>query len=100
MRWLATTIVKHTITPVKRHCALCVCCTQATWRAGYWVGSMGYACFHGQHLAVALGLGLPTILLLGLGIPLLVGGMVGRHRHELDTAPCRRRLGFAYRSYQ
>ena len=81
---------------------------QATWQAGYWVENMRYACFTGRHLAVALGLGLPALLLLGLpallllglGIPLLFAFMVWRHRLELDSAPCRRRLGFAYRSYK
>ncbi|KAL0038200.1 hypothetical protein WJX79_007783 [Trebouxia sp. C0005] len=71
---------------------------QASWRAGYWVQNMQYACFIGRHLAVALGLGLPALLLLGLGIPLLFAFMVWRHRLELDSAPCRQRLGFAYRS--
>ena len=73
---------------------------QATWQAGYWVENMQYACFTGRHLAVALGLGLPALLLLGLGIPLLFAFMVWRHRLELDSAPCRRRLDFAYRSYK
>ncbi|KAL0044505.1 hypothetical protein WJX82_010100 [Trebouxia sp. C0006] len=73
---------------------------QATWQAGYWVENMRYACFTGRHLAVALGLGLPALLLLGLGIPLLFAFMVWRHRLELDSAPCRQRLGFAYRSYK
>ncbi len=73
---------------------------QATWQAGYLVENMRYACFTGRHLAVALGLGLPALLLLGLGIPLLFAFMVWRHRLELDSAPCRTRLGFAYRSYK
>lgn len=73
---------------------------QATWPAGYWSGNMKYECFQGWHLGVALGLGLPTLLLLGLGIPVLFGFMVGRHRHELNEAACMQKLGFAYRSYK
>ena len=49
---------------------------QATWQAGYWVENMRYACFTGRHLAVALGLGIPALLLLGLGVK---GDRPGQH---------------------
>lgn len=73
---------------------------QATWDMGYWANDMDHVCFQGWHLALSLALGLPSLLVLGAGIPVLFAYMLWRHRHTLDDADTREKLGFAYRSYK
>lgn len=67
---------------------------------GYWANDMEHACFRGWHLGIALGLGLPSLILLGIGIPLLFAFMIWRHRGTLQEDHTRERLGFAYRSFK
>lgn len=57
-------------------------------------------CFHGWHLRLTLGLALPGLLFLGAGIPLLSAKMLWKRRHELDTDVCKRKLGYAYKSFR
>ena len=73
---------------------------QATWHKGYWAADMEHACFRGWHLGVTLGLGLPSLLLLGIGIPILFAYMIWRHRGTLQESSTREKMGFAYRSYK
>ena len=73
---------------------------QATWHKGYWASDMQHVCFHGWHLGVSLGLGLPSLILLGIGIPMLFAFIVFRHRRALQEDFTREKLGYAYRSYK
>ena len=61
---------------------------------------MTVPCFHGWHLALSMGLGIPLLGVVIVGIPLLPGYLIFRHRHKLWTTAVKLRLGFLYKSYR
>ena len=73
---------------------------QATWPLGYWVPDMSQPCFTGWHLKVSLALGIPLLVIICIGIPLLPYLLLRRHRHQLQTSEVHLHLGFIYRSYR
>jgi hypothetical protein len=67
---------------------------------GYWVGSINQQCFAGFHLRWAMGLGLPSVLLWCVIVPVAMG--VGLHmcRSRADSGSFREHFGFLYRTYR
>ena len=57
-------------------------------------------CFDGWHLRLTGGLALPGLLFLGVGIPLAFARMLHKRRHELGTDVCKKKLGYAYKSFR
>ena len=73
---------------------------QATWLHGYWVSDMRMECFTGTHLHWAGIIGVPLLLLFGLGIPLVSLAVLLYHRHALDQSAISLRYAFIYRPYR
>lgn len=73
---------------------------QATWPAGYWVSDMTIQCFEGAHLRWAGVIGVPLLLLTGVGIPLASLSVLLYHRRRLNLVPIRLRYGFMYQPYR
>jgi hypothetical protein len=69
-----------------------------TW--GYWVSSIQQECFAGYHLRWAMGLGLPSVLLWCLVVPVAMGVGLYVCRHRADSASFREHFGFLYRTYK
>ena len=73
---------------------------QADWHHGYWVPDMGFQCFTGWHLKVALALGLPLLLLTWLVIPLMPTLLLFSRRQELNKPEVQLQLGYIYQCYK
>lgn len=86
---------RYTACSIRDECAM-----QATWRWGYWVPDMTVQCFDNWHLPFSLGLGVPLLVLVVVGIPLLPTFLLVKHRRKLNTTAVKLRLGFVYTSYQ
>ena len=67
---------------------------------GYWVSSPDQACFAGYHKAWALGLGLPSILLWCVAVPVAMGLGLFLCRAKADEDSFREHFGFLYRNYR
>lgn len=61
---------------------------------------MTVQCFTGKHLRWSGYIGVPLLLLTGLGIPLVSLAVLLYHRHALDLTSVRLRYGFIYRPYR
>jgi hypothetical protein len=68
--------------------------------AGYWVSDMTQGCFAGYHKAWALGLGLPSLLLWCIAVPVAMGVGLFLCRAKADEDSFREHFGFLYRSYR
>lgn len=73
---------------------------QATARWGYWVPDMTVQCFQGWHTVLSLGLGIPLLLLVCVGIPSLPLALLYKHPQKLNTTAVQLRLGSIYTSYK
>ena len=73
---------------------------QATWGRGYWLSDMSVQCFTGAHLRWAGFLGIPLVLVTGLGIPLISLSVLLYHRKKLDQTKVRMKYGFIYQPYR
>ena len=77
---------------------------QATWQHGYWVLDMSNKCFHGWHLTFALTVGLVSVLLFCIGIPLatllVLAWKVCISRQSLDDPQVIHDAGFLYQSFK
>ena len=73
---------------------------QAAKKYGYWVPDMSVECLTGWHLRLALGLGVPLLVVCCFGMPLLPVCLLLRHRKELQTASTQLQLGFLYKPYR
>jgi hypothetical protein len=67
---------------------------------GYWVSSVEQECFAGYHKGWALGLGLPSILLWCVAVPVAMGVGLYLCRGKSDEAGFREHFGFLYRNYR
>ena len=61
---------------------------------------MSMPCFTDWHLKVSLGLGLPLLVIVCLGVPLLPYLLLRHHRGQLHTPAVKLSVGFIYRSYK
>ena len=77
-----------------------VCMQQAEWPLGYWVPDMSMPCFTDWHLKVSLSLGLPLLIIICLGVPLLPYLLLRRYKRQLETPAVKLQVGFIYRSYK
>ena len=57
-------------------------------------------CWHGAHLAWSLALGLPGLLLIVLGFPLITLASLIESRKHLDTRSTRLQLGFLFKGFR
>ncbi|DBB05192.1 TPA: hypothetical protein ACH3X3_010435 [Trebouxia sp. C0006] len=73
---------------------------QADWPLGYWVPDMSKPCFTGWHLRLSLPLGVPLLVLICVGVPLLPYLLLRPCKTQLQTPPVKIRVGFIYRSYK
>jgi hypothetical protein len=67
---------------------------------GYWVSDINQQCFAAYHLGWALGLGLPSVLLWCIAVPVAMGVGLFLWRAKADTDSFREHCGFLYRSYR
>jgi hypothetical protein len=72
---------------------------RATAAHGYLVSAMQQACFEGWHLPWALGLGLPSALLVCVGVPLILVLGLLLNKSKLQQQLVRSHFGFLYRPY-
>jgi hypothetical protein len=70
------------------------------YTAGYWVSDITQQCFAGYHKGWALGLGLPSILLWCIAVPVAMGVGLFLCRGKADQDSFREHFGFLYRSYR
>jgi hypothetical protein len=68
--------------------------------AGYWVSDVEQECFAGYHMGWALGLGLPSVLLWCIVVPVAMGSGLFLNRAEADKENFREHFGFLYRSFR
>ncbi len=61
---------------------------------------MRHQCFADGHLALTLALGLPALLVFGVGIPFATWLMLFLKGHVLDSAACKQELGYVHKSYR
>ena len=67
---------------------------------GYWVSDITQQCFAGYHWGWALGLGLPSVLLWCIAVPVALGVGLFVFRGKADSDSFREHFGFLYRSYR
>ena len=67
---------------------------------GYWVGNITQECFAGYHTGWAFGLGLPSILLWCIAVPVAMGVGLFLCRAKADEDSFREHFGFLYRNYR
>jgi hypothetical protein len=67
---------------------------------GYWVSDIEQQCFAGYHWAWALGLGLPSVLLWCIAVPVALGVGLYVFWAKADSDSFREHFGFLYRSYR
>jgi predicted outer membrane repeat protein len=67
---------------------------------GYWVSALGQPCWQGWHGAWALGLGLPVSMLLCVGVPLAIVGLLRFNRKKLHDPAFKAHFGFLYRTFR
>ncbi|GFR52977.1 hypothetical protein Agub_g15666 [Astrephomene gubernaculifera] len=73
---------------------------RATWKYGYWIRDMNQQCYAGQHLTLWVPIGVVSVVLLCLTMPLLTAGLLFANRKQLMTQPQVRQLyGFLFSSY-
>ena len=76
---------------------------QATWLHGYWVLDTSTKCFHGWHLSFTLTVGLISVGVFCVGIPLaavlVLCYKVYVNRDKLGNPEVAMDVGFLYRSY-
>jgi hypothetical protein len=68
--------------------------------AGYWVSDITQQCFVGYHKGWALGLGLPSVLLWCIVVPIAMGLGLFLCRSKAESDRFREHFGFLYRSYK
>jgi hypothetical protein len=68
--------------------------------AGYWVSDITQQCFAGYHKGWVLGLGLPSIMLWCVAVPVAMGVGLFLCRAKADEDSFREHFGFFYRSYR
>ena len=66
---------------------------------GYWVHDMGQACWQGWHKAWAVGLGVPLLAALCVGVPLGTLLLLVLNRRRLGEAGFKAYVGFLYHQY-
>ena len=66
---------------------------------GYWVHDMGQACWQGWHKAWAVGLGVPLVAALCVGVPLGTLLLLVLNRRRLGEAGFKAYVGFLYHQY-
>jgi hypothetical protein len=67
---------------------------------GYWVSDIAQQCFVGWHKGWALGLGLPSIIVWCIVVPVTMGMGLFLCRAKADEDSFREHFGFLYRSYK
>jgi hypothetical protein len=65
---------------------------------GYWEHDMNMKCYTGWHAGYALALGVPVVVLLIVGWPSFILGVVFRHRNELDEPRVFNKWGGLYKA--
>jgi hypothetical protein len=75
---------------------------QAQSARGWWALDMDVACYTSWHATLAVALGLPSLLLLCLGIPLLTASLLMHAwwKQQLHTPAVQVQYGFMYRRYK
>lgn len=68
-------------------------------RQGYWISDIQQQCFDGWHLAWVLGLGVPAVLILCVGVPLGLFLLLRINRANAGQESFRLHFGFLYRNY-
>jgi hypothetical protein len=68
--------------------------------AGYGVSDVSQQCFTGYHKGWVLGLGVPSVLLWCIGVPVAMGVGLFLCRAKADEDSFREHFGFLYRSYK
>jgi hypothetical protein len=71
-----------------------------THRWGYWVSAIEQQCFTCYHLHWALGLGLPSVVLWCVAVPVAMGVGLYMCRNRADSDSFREHFGFLYRTYR
>jgi hypothetical protein len=71
-----------------------------THRRGYWVSAIEQENFSGYHLGWALGLGLPSVVLWCIVVPVAMGVGLYMCRSRADSDSFREHFGFLYRTYR
>jgi len=67
---------------------------------GYWLNDIQQACFAGYHLGWALGLGLPSVLLWCIAVPVTLGVGLKLSQSKAEEPSFREHFGFLYRNYR
>lgn len=65
----------------------------------YWGQEYSVQCFKGPHAALAFGLAVPGLVLLGLGVPLLSAWLLMSNKHQLKEDQFATKFSFLYAEY-
>ena len=57
-------------------------------------------CYKGEHIFWALGVGVPSIVVWGMGIPLFALILLIKERKIIESRATREKLGFLFRGYK
>lgn len=72
--------------------------SQLNHSRGYWEHDMNMKCYTGWHAGYALALGIPVVLLLIVGWPAYILGVITRWRNELDQPHVFKKYGGLYKA--
>ncbi|KAG2444135.1 hypothetical protein HYH02_009075 [Chlamydomonas schloesseri] len=72
----------------------------ATWKYGYWIRDLQQECYTGQHLSVAVPIGITAVCLFCIVPPLLSFVLLWRRRNELSNPEVVKVFGFMYNRYK
>jgi hypothetical protein len=67
---------------------------------GYWIADITQKCFEGWHLGWVLGLGVPAVLVLCVGVPVALFVLLKINRSKAQQESFRIHFGFLYRNYR
>lgn len=73
---------------------------KATAVGSYWVYDTAQLCYSGYHRGLALGLGIPLLFVIVLGLPAAVAVLMLRNRHQLKDPAFSRHYGFLLNGYK
>ena len=87
--------------PITRSAFTLFLCTRI-YDSWWLAGDLDTACYDGAHSRWMWGIGVPTLLVYSLGVPLAVALLIRRAHHArgLDSESVRSRFGFLYNGYR
>ena len=75
-------------------------CTKSILGETYLLADVDIKCGSSEHIGLYLGLGIPSLIIYILGIPILAGMNMYTNRDQLNDSEIRERIGFLYADYE